>query len=68
MARHCFRALLAGRPAVAATIPESLGLDADRVTAALPPEGKRTVLRFFVGMVEPGDRPLLDRLKLTEDI
>ena len=36
--------------------------------AALPPEGKRTVLRFFVGMVEPGDRNLLDRLKLTEDI
>jgi DNA-binding MarR family transcriptional regulator len=36
--------------------------------AALPNEGKRTVLKFFVGMVEPGDRPLLDRLKLTEDI
>ena len=36
--------------------------------AALPPEGKRTVLKFFVGMVEPGDRPTLDRLKLTEDI
>src|SRR3954469_4290767 len=36
--------------------------------AALPPEGKRTVLSFFVGMVEPGDRSLLDRLKLTEDI
>ena len=40
----------------------------DAAIAALPPEGKRTVLRFFVGMVEPGDRPLLDRLKLTEDI
>ena len=36
--------------------------------AALPPDGKRTVLKFFVGMVEPGDRPVLDRLKLTEDI
>ena len=36
--------------------------------AALPPDGKRTLLRFFVGMVEPGDRSLLDRLKLTEDI
>jgi DNA-binding MarR family transcriptional regulator len=36
--------------------------------AALPPEGKRTVLKFFVGMVEPGDRSLLDRLKLTEDL
>jgi DNA-binding MarR family transcriptional regulator len=36
--------------------------------AALPPDGKRTVLQFFVGMVTPGDRPTLDRLKLTEDI
>lgn len=40
----------------------------DAAIAALPPEGKRTVLRFFVGMVEPGDRQLLDRLKLTEDL
>jgi DNA-binding MarR family transcriptional regulator len=36
--------------------------------AALPDDGKRTVLKFFVGMVEPGDRQLLDRLKLTDDI
>ena len=36
--------------------------------AALPPEGKRTVLKFFVGMVEPSDRPLLDRLHLTDDL
>jgi DNA-binding MarR family transcriptional regulator len=36
--------------------------------AALPPDGKRTVLKFFVGMVEPRDRPTLDRLKLTEDL
>ena len=40
----------------------------DAAIAALPPEGKRTVLKFFVGMVEPLDRPLLDRLKLTEEI
>jgi DNA-binding MarR family transcriptional regulator len=40
----------------------------DAAIAALPPEGKRTVLRFFVGMVEPGDRAVLDRLKLTEDL
>lgn len=40
----------------------------DAAIAALPPEGKRTVMKFFVGMVEPGDRPVLDRLKLTEDI
>lgn len=36
--------------------------------AALPPGGRTTVLRFFVGMVEPGDRAMLDRLKLTEDL
>lgn len=36
--------------------------------AALPAEGKRTVLKFFVGMVEPEDRSLLDRLKLTEEL
>jgi DNA-binding MarR family transcriptional regulator len=40
----------------------------DAAIAALPDDGKRTVLKFFVGMVEPGDRTLLDRLKLTEDI
>jgi DNA-binding MarR family transcriptional regulator len=40
----------------------------DAALAALPAEGRRTVLRFFVGMVEPMDRPLLDRLKLTEEI
>jgi DNA-binding MarR family transcriptional regulator len=40
----------------------------DAAIAALPAEGKRTVLRFFVGMVDPGDRGLLDRLKLTDDL
>jgi len=40
----------------------------DAAIAALPPEGKRTVLKFFVGMVEPEDRPLLDRLHLTDDL
>jgi DNA-binding MarR family transcriptional regulator len=40
----------------------------DAAIAALPAEGKRTVLRFFVGMVEPGDRMTLDRLKLTDDL
>ncbi len=42
-----------------------------RIAAAmrgLPAEGKRTVLQFFVGMVEPEDRGLLDQLKLTEDL
>ena len=36
--------------------------------ATLPPEGKSTVLKFFVGMVEPEDRGLLDRLRLTDDL
>jgi DNA-binding MarR family transcriptional regulator len=40
----------------------------DAAIATLPPEGRKTVLRFFVGMVEPSDRALLDRLKLTEDL
>jgi DNA-binding MarR family transcriptional regulator len=40
----------------------------DAAIAALPPDGRRTVLKFFVGMVEPADRQLLDRLKLTEEI
>ncbi len=40
----------------------------DAAIAALPADGKRTILRFFVSMVEPGDRLLLDRLKLTDDL
>jgi DNA-binding MarR family transcriptional regulator len=40
----------------------------DDAIASLPPEGKRTVLRFFVGMVDPVDRGVLDRLKLTDDL
>ena len=40
----------------------------DAAIASLPAEGKRTVLKFFVGMVDPTDRATLDRLKLTEDV
>jgi len=36
--------------------------------AALPPDGRQTVLRFFVGMVESEDRGKLDQLKLTENL
>lgn len=36
--------------------------------AALPPDGKKTVLKFFVGMVEAEDRPTLDRLRLTDEL
>lgn len=40
----------------------------DAAIAALPPDGRKTVLRFFLGMIEPADRPLLDRLRLTETL
>ncbi|HQZ12541.1 MAG TPA: MarR family transcriptional regulator [Devosia sp.] len=40
----------------------------DHALASLPPDGRRTVLKFFVGMVETADRPTLDRLKLTDDL
>ena len=40
----------------------------DAAMAALPPGGRKTVLKFFAGMVEPADRQLLDRLKLTENL
>ena len=41
---------------------------ASRITdaiAALPPESRKIVTRFFVGMVDPADRVVLDRLNLT---
>jgi len=42
---------------------------ASRINAALeslPPGARKIVLGFFVGMVEPSDRPLLDHLNLTD--
>jgi DNA-binding MarR family transcriptional regulator len=44
---------------------------ASRITAsiaALPPNSRRVVTRFLVGMVDPADRPVLDRLNLTHSI
>jgi DNA-binding MarR family transcriptional regulator len=41
---------------------------ASRIEAAitsLPPDSRRIVTRFLAGMVEPGDRVVLDRLNLT---
>jgi DNA-binding MarR family transcriptional regulator len=41
---------------------------ASRITAAiaaLPPDSRRVVTRFLVGMVDPADRTVLDRLNLT---
>jgi DNA-binding MarR family transcriptional regulator len=50
------------------TLSETQTSRIEAAMASLPPEGKQTVMQFFVGMVEPGDRGLLDRLKLTEDL
>ncbi|WP_436072506.1 MarR family winged helix-turn-helix transcriptional regulator [Devosia sp. LjRoot3] len=36
--------------------------------AALPPEGARMVRQFLVGMVEPSDHSVLDRLNLTVNL
>lgn len=38
----------------------------DAAIAALPEDGRRTVMAFLAGMVEPNDRALLDRLRLTD--
>ncbi len=41
---------------------------ASRITsaiAALPPDSRRIVTHFLVGMVDPADRAVLDRLNLT---
>jgi DNA-binding MarR family transcriptional regulator len=40
----------------------------DAALATLPPDSRRIVLRFFVGMVARRDQPLLDRLRLTDDL
>ncbi|CDP50196.1 MarR family winged helix-turn-helix transcriptional regulator [Paradevosia shaoguanensis] len=36
--------------------------------APLQPDARSTILKFFVGMVETDDRPLLNRLHLTDNI
>jgi len=44
---------------------------ANRITAAiaaLPPDSRRIVTRFLVGMVNPEDRVVLDRLHLTSGL
>jgi len=37
----------------------------DSAIAALPPGSARSVRQFLVGMVDPADKPVLDRLNLT---
>lgn len=48
-----------------ATLSASQASRIDAAINGLPPEGARLVRRFLVGMVEPGDRTVLDRLNLT---
>lgn len=37
----------------------------DAAISSLPPDSRRIVTRFLVGMVDPDDRSVLDRLNLT---
>ena len=37
----------------------------DTAIEAMPPEAARIIRQFLVGMVDPADRPVLDRLNLT---
>jgi DNA-binding MarR family transcriptional regulator len=44
---------------------------ASRITSAigaLPPDSRRVVTRFLIGMVDPADRAVLDRLNLTAEL
>lgn len=51
-----------------ATLSETQTTRIDAAIASLPPDSGRIVRRFLVEMVEPGDRPVLDRLNLTEKL
>ena len=51
-----------------ATLSETQASRIDAAIASLPPESGRIVRRFMVGMVDPGDRAVLDRLNLTEGL
>lgn len=50
------------------TLSETQASRIEAALGALPPDARRLVLGFMVGMVEPSDRPLLDRLNLTENL
>jgi len=51
-----------------ATLSETQASRINAAIADLPPGSRDIVKRFFVEMVEPEDRGLLDRLKLTDDL
>ena len=50
------------------TLSETQASRIDAAIASLPPDAGRIVRRFLVSMVDPGDRPVLDRLNLTEKL
>ena len=47
------------------TLSASQASRIDAAIASLPPDSRSVVTRFLVGMVDPGDRAVLDRLNLT---
>jgi DNA-binding MarR family transcriptional regulator len=51
-----------------ATLSETQASRIDAAIASLPPDSGRIVRRFMVGMVNPGDRAVLDRLNLTDNL
>ena len=51
-----------------ATLSQTQASRINAAIAALPPDSGRIVRGFMVGMVEPSDRPVLDRLNLTEGL
>jgi DNA-binding MarR family transcriptional regulator len=50
------------------TLSETQASRIEAAIGALPADARRTIVGFLVGMVEPSDRPLLDRLRLTEGL
>jgi len=51
-----------------ATLSATQASRIDAAIAALPGDAGRIVRGFLAGMVEPGDRPVLDRLNLTDKL
>ena len=50
------------------TLSETQANRIDDAFANMPPGARDTIRKFFVEMVEPSDRPMLDRLKLTDKL
>ena len=50
------------------TLSETQASRIDAAIDSLPANAREIIRRFFVAMVEPGDRSTLDRLKLTDGL